>query len=377
MDFDLTAEQRQRYDDVLAGARERLGSPGPERHFTRLEWKAAAGLGLTGLCLPVECGGGGLGAFDTALCLAAFGRGCPDTGLVFGIAAHLLACAVPIRDFGDGEACQSLLAGLAAGDLVAANAMTEDGAGSDTGRLSVTADRVPEGYRLDGEKSFASNAPVADLFVTYVVTDPTAGFLGISAFAVTRETAGLEVGPPFDKLGLDRCPAARVRFTGCLVPEHYRLGPEGLGSAIFQHSMAWERACLLAAYVGMMDDQLDRCVAHARERRQFGRPIGDFQAVSHRIVTMKQRLESARLLLYRACWLLDQGRDHAAAAALSKVAVSEAAVANSLDAVQLFGGAGYLASTGVERQLRDSVATTIFSGTNEIQRELIAREIGL
>src|SRR5262249_11754465 len=156
--------------------------------------------------------------------------------------------------------------------------------------------------------------------------------LGISAFAVPRDTAGLDVGPPFEKLGLRRCPAGRVRFTACAVPEHYRLGAEGLGSVIFQHSMAWERACLLAAYVGVRDDHLERCVSHARERRQFDRPIGDFQAVSHRVAAMKQRLEGARLLLYRACWLLDEGRNHTAAAALSKVAVSEAAVANSLDA---------------------------------------------
>ncbi|GAA2655506.1 acyl-CoA dehydrogenase family protein [Paractinoplanes durhamensis] len=379
MNFDLTAAQRGRYDDVLAATRERLGqSPAaPEQHFTRERWQTAAEIGLTGLCLPAEYGGGGLGALDTALCLEAFGRGCPDTGLVFGVAAHLLACAVPVRDFATAEVRERVLAGMASGAVIAANAMTEPEAGSDVGRLGTVAQRKDGDFILYGEKSFASNAPMADVFVTYAVTDPAASFLGNSAFLVDRELAGVEVGPAFVKMGLGGCPAGRVRFNQCVVPATHLVGAEGQGGAVFQHSMGWERACLFAIYVGLMDEQLDRCVAHAGGRRQFGRRLGEFQAVSHRIAAMKQRLEAARLLLYRACWLLDEGRDHTLAAALSKVAVSEAAVANGLDAVQVFGGAGYLSETGIERQLRDAVPSAIFSGTNDIQREVIAREIGL
>lgn len=378
MDFELSAEQQKRYDDLLGALREPLAAErGQPAHFSRAEWQAAARLGLAGLCLPAEHGGGGLGALDTALCLEAFGRGCLDTGLVFALAAHLLACAVPVRDFAATAVRPQLLAGLASGELIAANAMTEDGAGSDVGRLQVQARRDGDCYLLDGEKSFASNAPVADIFVTYAVTDARAGFLGITAFAVRRDSPGLSVSSPLGKMGLANCLAGRVSFRACRVPVLLRLGEEGQGSAIFQHSMRWERACLFAAYVGLMEAQLERCVGRARERRQFGRPIADFQAVSHRIAVMKQRLEAARLLLYRACWLIDQQQDNAAAAALAKVAVSEAAVANSLDAIQVFGGAGYLTATGIEQQLRDCVPTTIFSGTNDILRELIAREAGL
>ncbi len=376
MDFDLTDAQRERYDDIVAAARERLGDLPGDRPLTRVEWKAAAGIGLTGLCLPAAHGGGGLGAFDTAHGLEAFGRGCPDTGLVFAVAAHLLACAVPIRDFGGEALAARLLPGMVAGDVIAGNAMTEDDAGSDVGTLAATAVRDGDAWVLTGDKSFVSNGPVADVFVTYAVTDPAAGFLGTSAFAVPRESAGVVVGEPFQKMGLAGCPASRVRFEGCRVPASCLLGAEGQGAAIFQHSMGWERACLFAAYVGLMDRQLEQCVAHARTRRQFGRSIGEFQAVSHRVAAMKQRLEGARLLLYRACWLLDQGREHVTAVALAKTAVSEAAVANGLDAVQIFGAAGYLAG-GAERQLRDCVPSTIFSGTTEIQRELVARELGL
>jgi clorobiocin biosynthesis protein CloN3 len=380
MDFEHTPEQTKRYDETLAAVRGNL--PGRSRatadaHFDRDEWRSAARLGLTGLCLPVEHGGQGLGALDTALGLEAFGRGCADTGLVFGVAAHLLACAVPIRDFAGDQVRGRLLGGLARGDLVAANAMTEDAAGSDVGRLTTSAVRQADDYLLDGEKSFASNAPLADLIVTYAVTDPAAGFLGITAFAVPANLPGIEVTRPLAKMGLYGCPAGRVRFAGCRVPARYVLGTPGQGGRVFQHSMDWERACLFAIYLGVMAEQLERCVAHARQRRQFGHPIADFQAISHRIATMSQRLESARLLLYRACWLLDRGRDHDAEVSMSKVAVSEAAVANAIDAVQVFGGAGYLRSTGIEQHLRDAMPATIFSGTNEIHRGIIAREVGL
>jgi clorobiocin biosynthesis protein CloN3 len=374
MDFDLTDEQRKRYDEVLAGARPPRSAVrgGAERSpFSRAEWSDAAELGLMGLCLPPDYGGGGLGALDTALCLEAFTEGGADAGLAFAVSAHLLACAVPVRDFGTDPARGELLAGMASGSLIAANAMTEDAAGSDVGTLGTTATRDGGVYVIDGVKSFVSNAPVADVFVVYATSDPDGGFLGQTAFAVPRSLGGIRVSEPLAKMGLDACPAGRVEFVGCRVPARYRIGAEGQGSAIFQHSMAWERSCLFAIYLGQMRRQLRSCLAHAKQRRQFGRPVLSFQAVSHRIATMTQRLESARLLLYRACWLLDQGRADPAATAVSKLAVSEATLANSVDAIQIFGGAGYLADAGIEAQLRDSVPSVIFSGTNDIQREII------
>ena len=367
MNFDLSPLQRKRCAEIASVVAERTATrrpATPDDHFGRAEWQVAASIGLTGLCLPPEQGGGGLGALDTALCLEAFGRACTDTGLVFGVAAHLLACAVPVRDFARGPVREALLRGMADGELIAANAITEDDAGSDIGRLSSTATRDGDHYVLDGEKSFVSNAPAA-------------GFLGTTAFAVPRQLAGIEVSPPLAKMGLHGCPAGRVRFSRCRVPASHRLGAEGQGSAIFQHSMTWERACLFGIYLGLMERQLERCVEHARARRQFGRPIAAFQAVSHRVAVMAQRLESARLLLYRACWLMDQGRNPVTEVSMSKAAVSEAAVANSMDAVHIFGGAGYLADHGIEQQLRDCVPSTIFSGTTDIQREIIARGVGL
>ncbi|TCJ31484.1 acyl-CoA dehydrogenase family protein [Parafrankia sp. BMG5.11] len=379
MDFGLSPEQRDRCDSIFDEVRARWGQRlecADDPDTTRAAFREAGQLGLTGLCLPRDVGGGGLGALDTSLCLQALGRGCADTGLAFAVAAHLLACAVPVRDFVSEKARGELLARLASGEFIAANAMTEDGAGSDVSAMRTVARRSGSGFVLDGEKSWASNAPVADVVVTYAVSDPDAGYLGVSAFALPSDLPGVSLGPPLLKMGLTGCLAGRVHFEACPVPEEYLLGEEGQGSAIFQHSMVWERACLFAIYLGMMERQLQQVVEHASRRRQFGRRIGEFQGVSHKIAGMRQRLESAQLLLYRACWLMDEGRDHVAAVALSKIAVSEAAVANSTDAVQIFGGRGYLVG-GAEDQLRDSVPSTLFSGTTEIQRELIAKDLGL
>lgn len=378
MDFELSKAQRDLVYEITAGVTAELCGPTgtSDQPFDRDQWRRVGKLGLLGLCLPQDVGGRGLSALDTALALQAFGHACPDTGLVFAASAHLLACAVPVRDHATAQTRQRLLPGLANGDLIAANAMTESDAGSDVSTLAVTARRSGDDYRLTGTKSFASNAPLADVLITYATTDARAGFLGISAFAVPRGPQ-VSTSPPYNKMGLNSCPAGSVTFTDCPVPADALLGAEGAGSAVFQHSMMWERSCLFAGYLGLMQRQLQQCIDHVGSRRQYGHPLTAFQAVTHRIATMQQRLEAAQLLLYRACWLIDQERPDPVATAISKTAVSEASVANSLDAVRLFGGNGYLRDHGIETMLRDSIPSLLFSGTNDIQHEIIARAAGL
>lgn len=380
MDFGWSTDQRDRYELTLKAVRDAFGDPGgpgPGSPFSRQEWRRLGELGLLGLSVPARYGGGGLDALETARMIEALGRGCADTGLVFAASAHLFACAMPIADFAAERTRRELLPGLCDGTLVAGNAMTERDAGSDVSSLTVTAAEVPGGYRLDGEKSFVSNGPAADVLVTYAATDPAAGHLGITAFAVDAGAEGVSASGPFDKMGLASCPAGTVRFTDCFVPAERVLGEPGAGGAIFQHSMGWERACLFAGYVGLMDRLIDRAVAHAGQRRQFGRELAGFQSVSNRIVEMKLRVESSRLLLYRACWEMSRGRPATLATALSKLAVSEGAVATALDAVHVFGARGYLRADGIEAALRDTVPSVIFSGTSDIQRLLIAKEMGL
>jgi len=379
VDFAWSPEQASRYDEILAATQAAFpAEPVPEQGFySRKDWLRLGELGVLGASVPAEYGGGGLGALDAAHVYEAVGRGCANTGLVFAAAAHLFACAMPIVEFAGPSTRARFLPGMAGGDLVAGNAMTEDGAGSDVSRLSVTATAVAGGYLLDGVKSFVSNGPEADVYVTYASTDPAAGHLGTTGFVVARDTAGLTAGEPFAKAGLYACPAGTVTFEKCFVPDDQVLGEPGQGAAIFQSSMTWERACLFALYLGVQDRLLDSCVRHARGRRQFGKRIAEFQSVSNRIVEMKLRLDSARLLLYRACWEHDRGEHAVLSVALSKLAVSEGVVASAMDAVQLFGGRGYLREDGIEAVLRDAVPSTIFSGTSDIQRQLVAMELGL
>jgi alkylation response protein AidB-like acyl-CoA dehydrogenase len=376
MDFGWHADQRRRYERLVAELRSAFPSEG-ERSFTRENWAVLGGLGLLGASIPVSYGGSGLGALDAARMYEAAGYGCPDTGLVFAAAAHLFACAMPILTFGSEELRERLLPALASGELIAANAITERDAGSDVGHLATTATAAAGGFLLNGRKTFVSNGPVADVLVTYATTDPAAGNWGITAFAVDKGSPGIAVGEPLRKLGMDGCLASEVEFDGCLVPAGAVLGEPGQGSAIFQQSMSWERTCLFALFLGVQDRLIEAAIAHAKQRRQFGCRLADFQSVSNRIVAMKLRAESARFLLYRACWAIDEGEDTGLFTALSKLAVSESALATAADAVQLFGGIGYLRAYGIEAALRDAMGGTIFSGASDVQRQLAATELGL
>ncbi len=378
MDFGWSAEQRAAFETTLreVGAAFPAGLD-PDRPHRRDEWLRLGKLGLLGLCVPTRYGGAGLGAVDSALRVEALGRACADTGLVFSANAHLFACAVPVAEFTGEEVRRRMLPGMCTGELIAANAMTEDDAGSDVSRLATTATEVPGGYLLNGEKSFVTNGPIADVYVAYATTDPRAGHFGVTGLVVERNTPGVTVGKPFHKMGLLSAQAGRVHFTDCFVPAANLLGEPGQGAVVFQHSMRWERSCLFAGYLGLLDRLVDRCVEHARSRRQFGRRIGEFQAVANRIVDMKLRADAGRLLLYRACWELDQGRPSEVSIALAKIAISEGAAASAMEAVQIFGGLGYLREHGIETLLRDTVPSTIFSGSSDIQRNLVAAGLGL
>lgn len=378
MEFGWTGEQQQLYDRALSFVRERLaGGPASDGAFSRERWELCGEFGFLGLSVPEQYGGLGLGALSTARVVEALGRGCGDTGLVFSAMAHLFACVMPIAEHGSEAQRAALLPKLCSGQWVGANAISEPEAGSDVFALTTRAERDGDDYVLTGTKSYVTNAPVADVLLVYAMTHKAFGYLGVSAFLVEAGNPGLTVGRTFEKMGLTTSPIAPIYLEACRVPASARLGAEGDGAAIFKASMRWERSCLFAAYVGVMERVIEQAVEFAQQRRQFNRPIGKNQAVSHRLVDMKQRLEAARLLLYRACWRMDQGEDATLEVSLAKLAVSEAAIQTGLDAIQLHGGMGYLAEAGVERMLRDAIPSTLFSGTSEIQRDIIASKMGL
>jgi alkylation response protein AidB-like acyl-CoA dehydrogenase len=305
------------------------------------------------------------------------GYGTKDQGLLFSINAHLWTNTVPILLYGTEEQRRRYLPGLCNGQLIGANGASEPGAGSDIFALQTRAVKQGDHYVLTGTKMFVTNAPVADVFVTYATLDPALGATGITAFVVERSTPGLSISRKLDKMGLRTSPMAEVVLDNCTVPAGNRLGREGRGVEVFECSMEWERGCILASCLGVMRRQLETCIQHVRSRKQFGKAIGKFQSVANRVVDMKIRLETSRPLVYRIGWLKDRKQNAMLQAAMAKLYVSECLVKSSLDAVQIFGGYGYMTEQETERDLRDAVGSTLYSGTSEIQRNIIARALGL
>lgn len=380
MDFSLSAEQRDLKAAATAFAQGELNHDLPARdragEFSRAAWEACARFGIQGLPVPSAMGGGGVDILTAVLVMEGLGYGCQDNGLIFSLNAQLWSVELPLVKFGTDRQHQRYLSGLMSGELIGVHAMTEPESGSDAFSMRTRAERTGDGYVLNGTKQYVTNAPIADVMLVFAAHPEASQMSGISAFLLEKGTPGLTVTRHMEKMGLRTSPMAEVVLDDCVVCEENRLGPEGAGGSIFNSTMVWERSCILAGALGSMQRQLETCVAYARERRQFGQPIGNFQAVAGKVADMYMRLEAARLLVYRAAWLGQQGAAVAEAAA-AKLFTSEAWVASSLDAVQLHGAYGYMAESGIERELRDAVASTIYSGTSEIQRVILARMLGL
>lgn len=381
MNFDLTDDQQALHDLVVRVARARLAGDVAARDadgtFPWDEWKVCAELGIQGLAVDPAHGGGGADATTVIAAMEALGYACRDNGLIFSLNAQMWAVQHPIGRFGTEEQRRRWLPALCAGTAVGGHAMSEPGSGSDAFSLATTATPDGDGYVLDGSKTFVTNGPVADVFVVFATVDRGRGFAGLCAFLVERGTSGLTVGPPISKMGLRTSPMCELFLDGARVPASALLGKVGAGMAVFTSSMERERSLILASAVGTMRHELERSVAHARERRQFGQPIGKFQSVQNRLVDMRLRLETSRLLLYRLGWLLDHGRPAALDAALVKLHLSESFLQSSLDAVQVHGGYGYTTEYGLERDVRDAVGSRLYSGTSDLQRVVAARHMGL
>jgi len=378
MEFSLTSEQAERQRRIREWAErslnDDLSTRDRARTFNRDGWRASAQLGLTGLVAPSQYGGAQLDPVSTMSALEALGRGCGDNGFSFALNAHLWGCVNPLAAFGTEEQKVAYLPRLVSGESIGALAATEREAGSDVLSLKTRATKRGDGaYLLAGEKVLITNAPVADVLLVLATLDAQCGAFGLTAFLVERGTPGMRISEVVDKMGLSTAQMGEITLEGCVVPARNRLGAEGAGFAIFNHIMEWERGFIMAFAVGAMERQLDACVAYARGRRQFERPIAQFQVVAERLVNMRLRWEASRLLLYRFAWLKQETRVAVAEAAMTKLAVSEAWVRSCEDAMRIYGGYGYLTRTGVERDLRDALGSLYYSGTAEIQRQVIAR----
>lgn len=381
MDFSWSDEQLRFKKAVIEFAQKELNQDMVARDhqgtFSRALWKKCADFGIQGLPFPEQYGGADADILTTMLTMEGLGYACRDNGLVFGINAQMWSVQTPILNFGTPEQKQKYLPPLCRGELIGAHGMTEPDTGSDAYHLRARAEWRDGGYLLNGTKMFVTNAPVADLALVFATLDPSRGMWGITGFIVEKGTPGFSVSRDIEKMGLRTSPMGELVLQDCFVPEANRLGPEGAGARIFNNSMEWERSCILACNLGAMERLLETCISYARERVQYDQPIGKFQSVANRIVDMKLRLETARLILYKVAWLKKMGQPAVMEAAMAKLYLSESFVQSGLDAIRTLGGYGYMTEFEVERELRDAVGGTIYSGTSDIQRNIIARLLGL
>jgi hypothetical protein len=381
MDFSWNSDQLASKDAAVRFARKELNREliEKDRHgtFPRDEWQKCAEFGIQGLPFPEEYGGINADITTTMLLMEGLGYGCKDNGLIFGINAQMWSVQMPIFRFGSEEQKNKYLPGLCGGVIIGAHGMSEPDAGSDAFSLGTTAQRIGDRYVLNGTKTFVTNAPVADLFVVFATINKQNRFLGVTAFLLEKGFKGLSVGKDIEKMGLKTAPMAEVIMNDCEVPVENLLGKPGNGAAVFNDAIEWERACILAGHVGGMERQLEACVAYAKMRTQYGKPIGQFQSVANLMVDMKVRMDTARLLLYKVAWLKKNKGKAGMEAAIAKLFISEAWVRSCRDAMQIHGGYGYSTEYEFERDMRDSLAGTVYSGTSEIQRNIIARYLGL
>ncbi len=379
MNFSLTSEQQTIKDEIIAFAKtlnDETVKDDEEKRFPREKWNRCAELKLHGLQVPESYGGRGLDMLTSVVAMEGFGYGCKDNGLSFALNVQLLV-QLPLVHFGTESQKDAWLPQVANGSRIGAFAFTEPDSGSDLYSMTSQAEKVDGGYRLNGSKYFITFAPIADFALVLATIDPKLREWGLTAWLVDLSSPGIEVSAPRTKMGLRSVPSGEIQFNDCFIPEEHRFGKEGGGLGILNRALEWDRCCVLASQLGAMERILEECVAFAKNREQFGQSIGKFQAVSNRLADMKIRLETSRLLLYQAAWLVDQGKPSVLESSMAKLSLSEHFMESSLDAIRIHGGAGYLVENGVERNLRDSIGGILYAGTSDIQRVTIAKMLGL
>lgn len=376
MDFSLNKSQKTLKTSATAFAKANLNDSVDERdkknEFSRDGWNACADFGLQGILVPEVLGGMGLDAVDYAAIMEGIGCGSKDNGLIFSIGAHILTCVIPLLHHGSQEIQEKYLTKLGSGEMIGASAMTEADSGSDVYALETTAEKTTDYYVLNGNKTFVTNAPVADVFIVYAATNPSKGFFGLSCFLIEREAEGLFIGNKMEKMGLRTSPMADLGFSNCRVPVSRLIGEEGAGGIMFSSSMEWERGLILANCIGIMDRQLKACLKYANTRKPGTQVIGKYQSIAHKLSEMKVRLETSRLMLYNVAWIKSKKKTATVESSVAKLYISESYIQNCRDAMQIHGGYGYMAEYELERELRDALASSFYSGTSEIQKNIIS-----
>jgi alkylation response protein AidB-like acyl-CoA dehydrogenase len=342
--------------------------------FDRVGFEQCGAAGLLRMPLPVHWGGFGAGALETVGALEALGEGGADRGLLFGMGAHLLGCALPLARFGSAAQCERWVQPLAEGQAVGALAVTEPTGGSSFAHLATRLERADEGWHLRGEKVCVTHAPYADVMLVLAMQSPGFGALGTTMVVVSKDTPGVTVEPMGPTVGLAGAPMGRVRFD-CQLPDTAVLGVPHAGFTIFSATIAWERACILGGFVGAARRDRARCIQYLSERSGGHGSLLAHPAVAARLARLELRLDEARWALYRACFALDQGREDARTCAAAKLIASEALVACAQETFSLLGGAGWCDALGAGTALRDVLGTLSASGSNDALLDLLARTL--
>jgi alkylation response protein AidB-like acyl-CoA dehydrogenase len=377
MNLELTDEQRMVRDTAAAFAEKEVKPIAQQMdraavYPTELVHRLAE-LGFMGVFVPDELGGSGMDLVSYTIAVEEISRWWASLGVIMSV-QNSLVCA-PLLRFGNAAQKKKYLPSLARGQSLGCYCLTEPGAGSDAGSIQTRAERDGDDYVLNGNKVFTTNGSRADLAIVYAVTDPAKGKKGISAFLVEKNSPGFIVGKLEDKLGLRSSDTASLLFEDCRVPRENLLGREGEGFRIALATLDGGRIGIAAQALGIAAGCLEESIAYAKQRHQFGQPIADFQAIQWMLADMATEIDAARLLTHRAAWLAHEKRTVTKQAAMAKLFASEAANRAAYKALQVFGGYGYTKEYPVERFFRDARITTLYEGTSEIQRLVIARRL--
>jgi butyryl-CoA dehydrogenase len=374
MDLDLTPEQKLIRDTARSLATNEISKVAAqidrEHRFPREIVAKLGELGMLGVAVPERWGGAGMDNVSYALAVEEISRGCASTGVIMSV-QNSLVCD-PILYFGTDEQRQRWLPGLASGKTLGCFALSEPDAGSDAAAQKTTATASESGWVLNGTKNFITNGPVSDVIVVFAMTDPAKGTRGISAFVLAANAPGVKFGPPDDKMGIRGAPSSQIFFTDCALPADALLGAPGDGFKIAMRTLDGGRIGIGAQAVGIARAAFEDATHYALERKTFGQPISEHQAIQFKLADMCTEIDAARLLVWRAAAKKDAGQRHTTESSMAKLFASEVANRAAKEAVQVFGGYGYLTDFPVERHFRDAKITEIYEGTSEIQRLVIA-----
>jgi butyryl-CoA dehydrogenase len=336
-------------------------------------WRALSKAGLTGLPIPRKYGGAGEDVMSYVLAVEEISRGSAALGVT--LAVHVSLVSQPLFWFGTEKQKLRYLKPLAQGRQFGSFCLTEPGAGSDVAAMESKAVLKGDEYLIRGRKYFIVNAPMASTYLVFAMTDKSLAHRGISCFIVERDMPGVKIGKIFDKMGIRSSQVSEVIFDDVRVPVENILGRQGDGFKIAMETLDCGRISIAAQAVGIAQASLDAAVEYARSRVQFGKPIGDLQAIRWMIADMATEIEAARLLTYRAAYLTDQGKRHTKEASMAKLFAASTAVDAARSALQIHGGYGYMTDLPLERYYRDAKITEIYEGTSEIQRLVISNEL--